>query len=258
MIWPSVTIAIATHGRTGLLPIALDSALNVRYPGTLDILIDNDCPEQVLSVVPGIGWPQVTVINHPAWLGSLGAKRNDLAAQAHGEWLAWLDDDDMLLPWHLLKLEQAVERGAKVLMSEETYWFCGGRGEVTSTAASDCLMHRDAVRAVRYPDQTSGEEWEAIRRLQAAYPHCRDETHDPTYVQIWGNGAYHLSGQGNDLTVGHKFRADVLKRMAAGEEPRGHITIVPKADLDYQALCEPIFQEWRVRRNHTNPLRRTA
>jgi glycosyltransferase involved in cell wall biosynthesis len=61
--------------------------------------------------------PDVVVVEWDTYREGAAATRNQaLSRIGDCEWVAWLDDDDYLLPWHLKDLEQAAkESGADVI-----------------------------------------------------------------------------------------------------------------------------------------------
>jgi hypothetical protein len=243
--WPAVTVCTLTHARTRLLTHCCATVQGLTYPGKVDHVIINDCPEQRL-VVPG-----VEVINIKSRILSVGEKRNMAIATARGEWLAWVDDDDALLPYHLLKLQYAIRAGASALLSEHALWFCGDNGEVKSSACMDALMQRNVViEAGGFPALSVGEDWALTRNMADSFPCVRDPSREPSYIEAWCNGAYHVSGQGVSLSAQQRFREDALHRIASGEEPHGIVHIEPTKIFHYESLSRPIITAWKNLHGH--------
>lgn len=247
-IIPAVSLCIPTYARTKLLEIALTSALEAKsaYPGPVEILVLNDCPEQHLRCLD----ERVRIVNQSTSCPTLGAKRNALLDLASNGMIAWLDDDDYLLTHHLFKAMRLASVTQALMGSRVTLWFCNGNGEVTSGACADTLVRTKQAREVRYKDMDVGEDWDFIERMDKHAGIIWDESNDPTYVQRWCNGAWHMSGQGIDPDAVKKFRANAQERFANGQEPRGEVLLRPEAartlEVDYNKLAPKIVADWKL------------
>ncbi len=102
--WPSVTVVVATRDRPDLLRRALDSILDQRYRGDVDVLVvfDRSRPDHDLEVDDP--HRRVRVLENRRAPGLAGARNTGIAA-AEGELLAFCDDDDV---WSRGKLEAQV------------------------------------------------------------------------------------------------------------------------------------------------------
>lgn len=98
--WPLVSVVIPTHNRPRELGDALRSVLNQSYPN-LEIVVVNDGGEEVRGVIDGLNATRpIEYVSHEASRGTGGA-RNTGMSRARGEYIAFLDDDDVYLPQHL-------------------------------------------------------------------------------------------------------------------------------------------------------------
>ncbi len=243
---PSITIVILTHARTALLNRALYSALMQDYAGDWFVLIVNDCPEQTIHFDASA---RVAIVNAP-YLGSVGAKRNFAVDRVATEWVAWLDDDDVLLQGHLEKIKFALSRGKECLASAQTLWFCEetGKGEITSPALADYLATRLILKEYRFEEISCGEDerlWKKIRESNRSTP----DRGRPTYAQVWCNGSFHVTGAGWTPNAHHRFRQNALERIRRKQEPTGLISLRLDAGMDYESLASPIIQAWAVTAN---------
>jgi hypothetical protein len=106
-----MSVILRTKDRPGLLADALAS-LRAQTFGDFETILVNDgapVPEGLLAPAPGRG---LTVVVPPPPGGRARALNAGLAA-ARGEWVAYLDDDDVYLPGHLAALEKARTDGAR-------------------------------------------------------------------------------------------------------------------------------------------------
>ncbi|MFE0458486.1 glycosyltransferase family 2 protein [Kitasatospora sp. NPDC058965] len=101
---PTLTVAVCayTTRRWADLSAALDSLRHQQYPPEEVLLVVDHCPE--LAARAELAWPDVQVMANQEARGLSGA-RNTAVAHAHGEVIAFLDDDAVAEPaWtgHLL------------------------------------------------------------------------------------------------------------------------------------------------------------
>ena len=107
---PLVTVCIVHHERPELVRMAVDSVYAQDYPALEAVLVDDGSEGAealaALAVIEGEfaerGWAVVRQENR-----YLGAARNAAAARARGEWLLFLDDDNLLFPDAVSRLVRA-------------------------------------------------------------------------------------------------------------------------------------------------------
>ncbi len=94
---PDVSVVILTRNRPRMLAQALRSALDQRGVRLEVLVVDNGSTDEDGLMVPGIDDPRVRVFpqgdNRP-----VAAARNAALAAAEGEWVGYLDDDDLWAP----------------------------------------------------------------------------------------------------------------------------------------------------------------
>lgn len=106
-----MSVILRTKDRPELLAEALAS-LRAQVFGDFETILVNDgapLPEALLAPAPGRG---LTAVVPPEPGGRTRALNAGLAA-ARGEWVAYLDDDDVYLPGHLAALDKARAGGAR-------------------------------------------------------------------------------------------------------------------------------------------------
>src|ERR1700678_360427 len=92
---PLVSILIPCYNAVPYLGATLDSALAQSYPNTEIIVVDDGSSDDSLSVARGYE-PRVRVLAGPQRGAS--AARNTATQESRGEYLQYLDADDLLLP----------------------------------------------------------------------------------------------------------------------------------------------------------------
>ena len=97
-----ISVVIPTYSRPKQLPRALQSVLNQTYRNLEIIVVDDNANnpedrEQVRRILTEIGDARVRLVQNERNLGG-GLSRNAGIQQSHGEYIAFLDDDDEYLP----------------------------------------------------------------------------------------------------------------------------------------------------------------
>lgn len=101
---PLVSVITPTYNRRTLLPRALDSIAKQDYPA-VEMVVVNDAGESVADIAARFGAKMIECDKN----GGHGAALNAGIAQASGEYVAFLDDDDVFFPDHLSSLVDALE-----------------------------------------------------------------------------------------------------------------------------------------------------
>lgn len=109
-VQPKVSVVIATRNRWPLLSThALPSALSQEDVGLEVIVVDDASIDETPARLLEIDDSRVRIVRHQT-NRRLPAARNTGIASAQGEWLAWLDDDDL---WSPRKLRTQVDAAAR-------------------------------------------------------------------------------------------------------------------------------------------------
>lgn len=103
----TVSVVIPTRNRSQLLGLALASVLEQRDVHLEVIVIDEGSTDNTGVMVRSLTDPRVRLIRHDVARGK-SAARNRGIAEAAGEWIAFLDDDDLWAPDKLSRQLQAV------------------------------------------------------------------------------------------------------------------------------------------------------
>lgn len=112
---PKVSLIITTYNRARLLPRAVNSVLNQTY-GDFEIIIVDDCStDSTQDVIQSFADPRIRWFTHEVNRG-LSATRNTGIANARGEYIAFLDDDDECTPNRLADQVSILESNPEIGM----------------------------------------------------------------------------------------------------------------------------------------------
>ncbi len=261
---PFVSILIPTYARVSWLEESLYCALHQDYGGRLEILVGNDCGRQTLVCDN----PLVRIFNAQPHM-TLGAKRNGMLRAASGEYFVWLDDDDLALPWYVNRLVLPLKHpGARAVVSQRCYHIAGNAWRPSAVSIEVACSPRHALSVGGYPNELDSGEDQIFRcRLEAAGNVTTIVSEPGGYVYRWGQGVYHISGQGGDLD-GDAFRRDAEWRMDNGREPSGLVKLKPRLRRDYFAgapgevrrqlpagIHPPVYKAWTPPHKRAKKLR---
>ncbi len=105
---PKVSVIIPTHNRAAMLKRAVDSVLAQTFDD-FELLIVDDCStDETPEVMARLDDPRIRVFRHCRNRG-VSAARNTGISNAHGEYIAFLDDDDEFFPTKIEKQVQALD-----------------------------------------------------------------------------------------------------------------------------------------------------
>jgi glycosyltransferase involved in cell wall biosynthesis len=99
-----VSVIIRTYNRAYIVGEAIQSALNQTYGDYEVLVVDDGSTDNTAEVVQRFQEPKLRYVRHERNRG-VGAACNTGIAQAKGEWIAFLDSDDL---WNPDKLERQV------------------------------------------------------------------------------------------------------------------------------------------------------
>jgi glycosyltransferase involved in cell wall biosynthesis len=103
-----VSILIPAYNAEKWIKQTLKSALSQDYPNTEVILVDDGSTDQTLRIAKSFQSGSVKVINQPNAGGP--AARNKGLEHAQGDYIQWLDHDDLLAPNKISAQLQSLER----------------------------------------------------------------------------------------------------------------------------------------------------
>jgi glycosyltransferase involved in cell wall biosynthesis len=104
-----VSVVIPTRNRSALLAMTLRSVLRQKSVDLEVIVVDEASTDETATMLAAVTDTRLRVIRHdtPQWLA---AARNHGAMEANGQWLAFIDDDDLWAPDKLVRQVEAAEQ----------------------------------------------------------------------------------------------------------------------------------------------------
>lgn len=105
---PLVSVVMPTRNRPRMLARALASVERQQWP-SVEVMVVNDAGDDVTEIVKR--FPQARLITHPEARG-VSATRNTGLDAVRGDYVSFLDDDDIYLPDHLRLSVEALEAHA--------------------------------------------------------------------------------------------------------------------------------------------------
>ena len=165
---PPVTVCLVHHERPALLRMAADSARAQDYLNLDAVLVDDgsESPaalaalEQVESDFAARGWRVIRQENRYA-----GAARNTAARAARGEWLLFLDDDNVLFPDAVSRLVRAARFAGADCVPAASIRFTGDGDPRADTASHGTpIRFLGAARAWSHIDNVVGDTCCLVRR----------------------------------------------------------------------------------------------
>lgn len=114
---PDVSVIVPTYGRKDLIAPALAGALGQEDVEVEVIVVDDCSPDGTAEALRELAVPGLRVLRHDVNRRQAAA-RNSGIAEARGEWVAMLDDDDVWAPRKLRdQLDAAHAGGAEIAFS---------------------------------------------------------------------------------------------------------------------------------------------
>jgi glycosyltransferase involved in cell wall biosynthesis len=145
-----VSVVIPTHNRSAWLRLTLRSALRQQDVDVEVIVVDDGSTDDTADSVLAIGDPNVRLIRNEAPEG-VSSARNRGAAAAGGEWIGFVDDDDVWAPDKLARqLEAAGATGRDWVYTgcvnvDESLRIVGGRPPVPPERVVKLITHFNVI-----------------------------------------------------------------------------------------------------------------
>ena len=134
-------LVIPTHQRPDLAAQALESALRQTRPFDQIIVVADGVDDPSLSALATAVAPPVEL--HAIEKAGVAAARNAGVERAHTEWVCFLDDDDLLHPEYLARIETEAMGSPQIGAMNTEYWsfaeVAGDDDEFSASTLEECL-----------------------------------------------------------------------------------------------------------------------
>ena len=187
-----ITVVVPTYNRAHYLKEAIDSVLKQTYRDIEIIVVDDESRDNTPQVVAGYKEPKIRYLFQKN--KERGAARNNGIRNARGEYIAFLDSDDVWLPDHLASCLQAMRENQEAGLSFSGSYLMGEDGRILSRLhgarsdgwvlkrlvcdyssggcnASSCLIRKTVFDKAGYFNEekalSGSEDWEMWARIAA-------------------------------------------------------------------------------------------
>jgi glycosyltransferase involved in cell wall biosynthesis len=134
------SIVLACYNQEGFVRAAVESALSQEHPSKEIIAVDDGSNDGTPEVLDSFG-DSIRLVKFAKNQGAIAA-RNHGSSLAVGEYLVFLDGDDVLMPWALQVYERLIAaENPKIILGRRFYF----QGEVPRAAAEDVPSKIDFV-----------------------------------------------------------------------------------------------------------------
>lgn len=142
-----ISIIMAAYNAEKTIQASIQSALAQTYRDFELIVVDDSSKDSTFALAEAVNDPRIQLVSGTNQLGAAGA-RNLGIAHAKGEWLAFLDSDDL---WHEEKLERQIkfnkETGATISYTATAFIDAEGREFGYTLRAKKTLTRKELLRA---------------------------------------------------------------------------------------------------------------
>ena len=97
---PSVSVVIPSHNRERYIAAAVGSVIRQTFPHWELVVVDDGSTDRTCDIVESIGDPRIRIVRLGT-NGGIAAARNVGLEEARGDYIAWLDSDDVAKPHRL-------------------------------------------------------------------------------------------------------------------------------------------------------------
>ena len=226
-----------TYGRVSFLEESVESFLRQKYDGEKELVIVNDYPEQKLV----FDHPNVRIFNLDKPFDTIGEKENFAVKQCRFDTIAVWDDDDIALPWHLENINTWFPGYGLLHWKRGIFQMNHKIVAVKSIGNSGIVYSKEWWRKVgKHEPENAGYDTTFVMKLHKHQVKVsRAEPSMPSWIYNWGNGSYHMSGQGSDKGreesehVTHRHQKHIENLKNQGLIPIGKVMINPHWHHNY-------------------------
>jgi glycosyltransferase involved in cell wall biosynthesis len=160
-----VTVVVPTRNRSSLLTETLRSVLRQQAVNLEVIVVDDASTDSTPAAVAALGDARIRLIRHETPAG-VSTARNHGAEEARGDWLAFLDDDDLWAPDKLAKqIAAGRASGRNWVYTGAVVMVAGERGDQIVRVQRPLPPETIGAAVLRYDAIPGGGSTVALRRV---------------------------------------------------------------------------------------------
>ncbi|MFZ4288419.1 glycosyltransferase family 2 protein [Variovorax sp. HJSM1_2] len=144
--FPRISVVIPCYNAERYIAAAIESVLAQEWPDLQIVVVDDGSKDASAQIIQQ-RFPQVLLVQQPNQ--GVAAARNTGIAASNGEWIAFLDADDLWLPGKLHRQWQSLESNAEAQMAY-TAWQTWESSDATPTPAFLSQLENDAHDAAKW------------------------------------------------------------------------------------------------------------
>jgi glycosyltransferase involved in cell wall biosynthesis len=185
---PTVSVVIPTYNNSALLAEAIDSVRSQDFASVEILIVDDGSADDTSEFLRSLQDSNIRVVRQPN--GGPAKARNLGIAMSQGQWIAFLDDDDLWLPTKLKIQMEEIQRNPTVGFSytDVILHYQNGQEEVhvpkhngadifngllwgNQLATDTVIVRRECVEAVGGFNESfrTGEDWDLWLKLAARF-----------------------------------------------------------------------------------------
>lgn len=255
MTRPLFSVIIPTYNRAELLAATLASVFAQRFTSFEVLVVDDGSTDHTAQVLAAYG-QRLRVLTQSN--GGPGAARNLACEQACGQYVAFLDSDDLWFPWTLDVYAQAIRQAGEPS-------FLSGRPAHFQTSAELAQVAEQPLAVQQFSDYlASGEEWlwygasslvvrtDVVKAVGAFTDRwINGEDADLTMRLGTSNGFVHVS---SPAMFGYRqHQGSAVSNDLRTLEGAWHMTRMEQRG-QYPGGAERAEQRWRIETRHLRPV----
>ena len=110
-------VVLPTRGRAHTIGFAIESVLRQTEPDFLLHVVGDGCGDETECVVAGFDDPRIAYLGFPKGPGFGYGNRNTVLRSSTSPYVAYMTDDDLMLPNHLAVARRALEESGRALVA---------------------------------------------------------------------------------------------------------------------------------------------
>jgi len=146
---PKVSVILTVYNRVAMVRDAIDSLLAQTFNDFEIIVVDDGSTDGSVEVIKSIGDPRIRLIAHERNMGTPTARNSGLEA-ARGEYIAWLDSDDLARPKRLQSQVDYLDAHPSIAMVGTAAGAIRANGRRRWTRQSRPLSHDEIVSMLQF------------------------------------------------------------------------------------------------------------